>query len=359
VYRRLRTGVRLLRNVVATRLGRPRPIAALWELTYRCNMGCAFCNEKNLVSEELDTGQALAMIDQLAQLGTSVLLLTGGEPTLRRDFSTIMGAVAKSGIGSVLCTNGSNVLRKLDAVLKADLIRISVDGYGDAHDTIRAAPGSFDRVRQAVPRLVREGHRPMLVTVVTRNATRQNLRALLEQARQWGVQVDLSMVVYSLRTEPNARNLTLITDIQKNSRLPSRDFLDLLHELETDYPDVVANPRFYKKLISGGGLGKRCRALDVSINIKPDGRVSLPCDAFGLEHLAGDMRQVWAKMNGMHEMKNKLGEYGFCKDCYNRCIAFPSLLLDFENLTDLLGAYFPTLARQRSGPFARAGVRLE
>jgi MoaA/NifB/PqqE/SkfB family radical SAM enzyme len=345
---RLSTGLRLLENVVRTRLGRPRPIVALWELTYRCNMGCDFCNEKNLVSPELDTPRALQLIAELAQLRTCMVLLTGGEPTLRKDFDVLMGAIAESGLGSILCTNGSNVTRKLDAVLKADLIRVSVDGYGEFHDRIRAAPGAFDKIRECVPRLLRAGKPPMLVTVVTSQTPRENLRRLLAQARDWGVQVDLSIVVHSMRTAPSSERTHLPTVNQQRNRLAAPAFLELLSECELDYPDVLANPGFYRTLLSEGGLGKRCRALDVSLNIKPDGTVSLPCDAFALERLAGDLPQIWAKMQTLHEMKAGLGSYAFCKDCYKRCIAFPSLLLDFEHLADLLYSYLPTLAPRRT-----------
>jgi MoaA/NifB/PqqE/SkfB family radical SAM enzyme len=350
---------RLLRTLVGTRLGHARPLVALWELTYRCNMGCDFCNEKNLPTPELDTPSALELIRQLAALRTSVILLTGGEPTLRKDFATLMDAIAPSGMTSVLCTNGSNVSRKLDAVLKADLIRISVDGFGEVHDRIRDAPGAFERIREAVPLLVRAGKPPMLVTVVTPQASRENLCQLLEQARSWGVQVDLSMVVFSKRTEPSSTHVHLPTVNQARNRLPSETFLELLAELEGRYPDVVANPRFYRSLVADGGLGKRCRALDVSLNIKPDGKVSLPCDAFALRELAGDIPAIWAEMQAMRAMKDRLGEYAFCENCYKRCIAFPSLLLEPRNLADLLLSYLPTLARQRpSAPLRRESRHL-
>jgi len=342
--RKLRTGLRLLRNVTSTRLGRPRPVVALWETTYRCNMGCAFCNEKNLVTPELDTDAALRMLAQLDELGTSVLILTGGEPTLRKDFGTLTQAIERSGLGSILCTNGSNVERQLDAVRRIDFIRISVDGFGEAHDSIRAARGSFERIRRAVPALLAVGKRPMLVTVVTRHATLENLGLLLAQARLWGVQVDLSMVVYSLRTQLVSPATQLVTDIQRQSRLPTPEFLELLDKLQREYPDVIANPNFYKQLIGSGGLGQRCRALDVSLNIKPDGSVTLPCDAFTLRKLDGDLRTVWDQMQQLSEMKRELGTFGFCSNCYKRCIAFPSLLLEPSYLFDLVRSYFPTLA---------------
>ena len=345
MYKRLTGGLNLLRNIAGIRLGYPSPIIAVWETTYRCNMKCHFCNEKNLVVDEMDTRQAVNMIRQLDKLNTNVILLTGGEPTIREDIDTIMDSIRKSGMTSIFTTNGQSIKRHLKTLLKADLIRVSVDGYGEVHDKVRETPGAFAKIEEGVPLLVEAGKPPMLVCVVTSLANRENLRQLFQQAREWKVQIDFSMVTYSLRTEKVSGTSKKISEIQEECRIHEKDFLDMLYEFQKDYPDVLANPKFYKHLILSGGLGKRCKALDVSLNIRPNGRASIPCDAFALFELDGPMQEVWSKMQGYDEIKSKLGEYEFCHSCYKRCIAFPSMLIDFRNLIDLAASYFPTMKR--------------
>jgi len=347
MYKKLVSGIKLLRNIASIKLGRPKPIIAVWETTYRCNMRCCFCNEKNLLAEEMDTAEALQIINQLARLGTNVILLTGGEPTLREDIDRIMDAIRKSGMTSIFTTNGFNVKHRLNTILKADLIRVSVDGYGDVHDAVRGVPGAFDRVSEVVPLLVKARKKPMLVCVVTSMASRTNLGKLLEQARRWKVQVDLSMVTYSMRTGRMTPDEEKVSRIQKESRVGEEEFLDMLDEFQRVYPDVVANPSFYRRLIGSGGLGKRCRAMDVSLNIRPNGKVSIPCDAFTLFEISGSVEEMWSRMSKLTEIKEKLGEYGFCSYCYKRCIAFPSMMLNFRDLADLMGSYLPTIKSAR------------
>ncbi|MDD3905564.1 MAG: radical SAM protein [Candidatus Omnitrophica bacterium] len=342
---KIKYGLKLLGNILAIKLGMPRPIIAVWETTYRCNMRCAFCNEKNMAAKEMDTPEAIRMIEELAEIGTNIILLTGGEPTLRNDIDAIMDAVKKSGMTSIFTTNGLNAKNRISAILKADMIRLSVDGYGDVHDAIRGTPGAFESVRELVPILVKAGKPPMIVCVATRAADRENLKKLFAQAREWGVQVDLSMVTYSMRTKITSEDAKEVSSIQQDSRLGEADFLDTLDEFKEMFPDVLANPGFYRRLITDGGLGTRCRALDVSLNIRPDGTVSIPCDAFTLFKLEGDKHDVWRRMRGLKDVREKLGKYEFCNACYKRCIAFPSMLLSIKNLLDLVKAYLPTVRR--------------
>ncbi len=335
----VRPAIRLLRNIAGTRFGYPRPLLALWETTYRCNMRCCFCNEKGSSTPELDTRQALAMIDQLAELGTSVVLLTGGEPTLRRDLTAIVDAIADCGMASILCTNGSGVMKNPRAILRSEMVRLSVDGYGALHDEIRGKPGAFDSIRQCVPFLVEAGRAPVLSTVVTARSTRDNLSRLMQQARDWRVCVDLSMVVCSNRTGEVSESAYPFAVAQTSCRIKEGVFLEWMRYFRNEFPDVVANPKSYDRLVRRGGIGRGCRALDVGLNIKPDGTVSVPCDAFALRSLRGDLREIWSELTSLHEVKQNLGAYPFCANCYKRCVAVPSMLLSNSGFVDVLLSY--------------------
>lgn len=335
--------IKLFKNIACIKLGFPRPIIAVWEVTYRCNMRCVFCNEKNLIAEEMNTSEALVMIQRLSKLKTNIVLLTGGEPTMRGDIGILVDAIKKCGLTLIFTTNGLTIRENLSILVKADLIRLSVDGYGHIHDQIRGVPGAFKKIEEGVRLLVKAGKPPMLVCVVTTTANRDNLRQLFLRAREWGVQIDFSMVTYSLKTEKNLNESNAISELQEKSRVNEEEFLEMLEEFRNNFSDVLANPRFYKHLITSGGLGKRCRALDVSLNVRPNGHISIPCDAYTITELEGDVCDNWWKMQQLKDVKAEVGEYFFCKKCYKRCIAFPSMLLSFNNFADLLKAYSPSL----------------
>src|SRR5438045_9167514 len=51
----------------------------------RCNIDCGYCNEYDKVSPPVLTDVMLRRIDKLAELGTSVVAFSGGEPMLHPD----------------------------------------------------------------------------------------------------------------------------------------------------------------------------------------------------------------------------------------------------------------------------------
>src|SRR5437773_8542360 len=48
----------------------------------RCNIDCGYCNEYDKVSPPVPAELLRRRIDRLAELGTSVVAFSGGEPTL-------------------------------------------------------------------------------------------------------------------------------------------------------------------------------------------------------------------------------------------------------------------------------------
>ena len=59
-----------------------RPFLAQLVVTRRCNLTCGYCNEYDDFSKPVPTEVVKARLDHLADLGTLVVTLTGGEPLL-------------------------------------------------------------------------------------------------------------------------------------------------------------------------------------------------------------------------------------------------------------------------------------
>ena len=79
--------------------------------TLRCNLDCSFCDttERHRPAvNELTTEQWLKIIEEAAQFGVQqVFVLGGGEPTIRTDFLTLLGAIKDHGMYGMLTTNGT------------------------------------------------------------------------------------------------------------------------------------------------------------------------------------------------------------------------------------------------------------
>ena len=71
------------------------PLSGHIALTNRCNLGCIHCylghQQKNIKHTELElnSSQWKKVIDEITEAGCLFLLLTGGEPLLRKDFQAI------------------------------------------------------------------------------------------------------------------------------------------------------------------------------------------------------------------------------------------------------------------------------
>jgi MoaA/NifB/PqqE/SkfB family radical SAM enzyme len=74
-------------------------------ITNQCNSNCVYCYAKSTRSE-LPTKKIKKIIDLLKSKGVKGIVLCGGEPTMRKDFRTIVKYTKKQNIKIFLDTNG-------------------------------------------------------------------------------------------------------------------------------------------------------------------------------------------------------------------------------------------------------------
>ena len=124
-----------------------------WNLTQRCNLECAHCYMSAFAGAdargELTTAECYRVMDEIAQVNPNVfLILTGGEPLLRRDIWDLTAYAGAKRFTTVLGTNGV-LLREREAermrthgVLGASISLDSTDRV--KHDAFRRLPGAWD-----------------------------------------------------------------------------------------------------------------------------------------------------------------------------------------------------------------------
>lgn len=123
------------------------PTLISWNLTRRCNLACGHCyldavQRKSACADELSGDEALRLVREIAELAPgAMLVLTGGEPLLRRDLPVIVAAAADAGLLPVIGTNGL----LLDAAHAARLRLAGAMGVGISLDS--ATPQFHDRLR--------------------------------------------------------------------------------------------------------------------------------------------------------------------------------------------------------------------
>jgi MoaA/NifB/PqqE/SkfB family radical SAM enzyme len=96
----------------------------------RCNIDCGYCNEYDKVSPPVPTDVMKRRIDKLAELGTSVVAFSGGEPMLHPDLDDLIRHIRGRGMMAGLITNGYFLVPPRIEALNAaglDFLQISVD----------------------------------------------------------------------------------------------------------------------------------------------------------------------------------------------------------------------------------------
>jgi MoaA/NifB/PqqE/SkfB family radical SAM enzyme len=111
-------------------LSRDHPVMAHIIPIRRCNLSCTYCNEYDDFSKPVAVGTMVERLNRLADLGTTIITFSGGEPLLHPELDTLIAHIRKRKIIAGLITNGYLLtpqrIRQLnDAGL--DHMQISID----------------------------------------------------------------------------------------------------------------------------------------------------------------------------------------------------------------------------------------
>ncbi|MGH9453109.1 MAG: radical SAM protein [Terriglobia bacterium] len=102
IHRNLREFRLLAKGVLST----DHPIMAHIIPIRRCNLSCAYCNEYDDYSKPVTVEVMHRRIDLLANLGTTIITLSGGEPLLHPELDAIIRRMRERGALACLITNG-------------------------------------------------------------------------------------------------------------------------------------------------------------------------------------------------------------------------------------------------------------
>ena len=102
VQRNLRGAKEIMRALVST----DHPLLAHIIPVRRCNLSCKYCNEFDDFSKPVATELMFRRVDKLADLGTSVITISGGEPLLHPELDAIISRIRQQSMVSGMITNG-------------------------------------------------------------------------------------------------------------------------------------------------------------------------------------------------------------------------------------------------------------
>ncbi|MBN2457982.1 radical SAM protein, partial [Candidatus Woesearchaeota archaeon] len=134
------------------------PSKARIKLTRLCNLDCKMCYAKrNKEENSLSFDIIKKLLFQLKRFGVKTIILSGGEPLLRKDFEKIISEINKNNFKGVLMTNGTLLNNKIcEILMKNDWeVSVSLDGHNrKINDEIRGE-GSFTLIDKSLKNLIK------------------------------------------------------------------------------------------------------------------------------------------------------------------------------------------------------------
>ena len=259
-----------------------RPYALVAELTYRCPLRCVYCSNPTDYSQHADrlsTADWVRVMHEAEAQGVLQVLLSGGEPLLRKDLETIVQGAADANLYTNLITSGMPLDRRRLAKLQAaglDGVQVSIqDTTAENSDRI-AGRASFDHKIQ-VASWVKELGMPLTLNIVIHKGNIDRVSDMITLAENLGAdRLELANTQYLawallnrsqlLPTKGQLAKARGCAQSAKKRLLGKMDVLFVLPDYYSDLPKACMN-----------GWGRRY------IVVSPDG-FALPC------HLAHTIR---------------------------------------------------------------------
>lgn len=159
------------------KLARERiPMSVSLELTHRCNLRCVHCylgsdeDQRESTIDEMGTEDVKHVIDEVVEAGCLYLLITGGEPMMRRDFGEIYRHARERGLVVTVFSEGALVddaTVELFQSLPPQMVEITLYGAtAETFERITRVKGSYEKCIEGVHRLLAGGVRVGLKTVL-------------------------------------------------------------------------------------------------------------------------------------------------------------------------------------------------
>lgn len=141
------------------------PVLLIWEVTRACALACQHCRASAIDSRdprELSLDEGRKLIDDVADMGTPLIVFTGGDPLQRADLEDLIrhAKARHLKVGTIPATT-SRLTRERILSLRdagADQLALSVDAENAVkHDAFRGVPGTFDKVIEAAGWILESG----------------------------------------------------------------------------------------------------------------------------------------------------------------------------------------------------------
>jgi len=242
---------------------KPSAKRLLWEITTICNLSCSFCHRTKEIDYGPDFQRIKDVLPVLKDFGIKEIIISGGEPLLRKDIFDIIDLMKNEGFDVDMCTNGTLITYDIAKKLSEYLTEISVSidsSFPSNHDALRGKTGAFNSAISGIRSLQKFNVSVHTISIV-KSSSINEIKSTVNFLAELGIlsmafigHIPIGTGINELFTENNQKLL-------KN----------IFNELRNTYSDIAINT---KELIEDSTM-KSCMAgenvfgLDVKMLLKP------------------------------------------------------------------------------------------
>lgn len=284
-----------------------------YSITDRCNLKCKHCMvsaKGNCYSDFFNTNEIKQNLLKIIELNPDNLIITGGEPMLRKDFIEISRFCRERFGGKLtLMTNGTliNEFNVSELVSCYDSIDISIDGYDEATCSLIRGKGVFSKIINSI-RILSENGMKKINTSMVLSATNVNY-------------IDEYILLNKkLGTKPMLRALSFEGRAKSNEEVLKKDFSVKLSNSKHHYGSIKDSTHNKTEEFRSCS----CTAGYDQLVIEANGNI-YPCNLFvDEEYIMGNIREIDKLKNVFSNTdcclascveKYDPSKYSRCKDC--------------------------------------------
>ncbi len=296
-----------------------------WELTEACNLHCVHCRSSSEIYSPVGNftlDKAKLFLDSIKSFSDPVVVLSGGEPLMRKDVFDIASYGTEIGLRMAMATNGVLVTDEICEKIKSSGIRIvslSLDGpNAEIHDDFRGQVGAFNGVINAASLFNKHG----IKFIVNSSFTKRNQKYIEEtykKAKEIGAHA-----WYMFLIVPTGRGEEIMSELV--SKEDYEDILNWHYDMERRENEILVRPtcapQYYRiwhqrskedgktderrSLTFSTGGGKGCIAGQTICFINSKGDV-YPCSYFYKS--AGNvfdkpLKEIWETSDLFNDLRN-------------------------------------------------------
>jgi MoaA/NifB/PqqE/SkfB family radical SAM enzyme len=162
-------------------------------VTRRCNLDCGYCNEYDHISPPVPIDDLRRRLEHLADLGTVVLTLTGGEPLMHPKVHEVVAHATALGMVCTSITNGYCVTKaRIEKLNKArlTLLQVSIDNL----DPDEMSQKSWSRLKPKLELVRDHANFQVNVNAVLGSCKPDETRLLVSEIREMGFYMTVQML---------------------------------------------------------------------------------------------------------------------------------------------------------------------